>query len=97
MISSGLLPPGGGGRSELHWLTGQSPVGVETPMVDETRPTPHRRQVIDARTLVEILQTLSPEARKELITFLRSGSLPIPAEDSLTLVRVADLLEMLLT
>lgn len=66
-------------------------------MVDEIRPPAHRRQVIDGDTLVEILQTLSPEARKELVAFLRSGSLRGSPEDGHTLARVADLLEMLLT
>lgn len=64
---------------------------------NDERHATERHHAIDADTLVEVLQTLSPQGRKGLITFLRSGSLPVPAEDSLALVRVADLLEMLLT
>lgn len=51
---------------------------------------------IHPETLVRVLRTLSPQGRKELIVFLRSGALPVSPEDSCALARTADLLEILL-
>ena len=57
---------------------------------------PTSRDVIDLDTLIEAIQALSPRGRQELLGWLRSGSFELSPEDSHTLVRIADLLEMLL-
>ncbi|MBI3988833.1 MAG: hypothetical protein HY347_04370 [candidate division NC10 bacterium] len=54
------------------------------------------RDDIHPEALVRALRALSPQGRKELIVFLRSGTLPVSPEDSHALARLADLLEILL-
>ena len=47
-------------------------------------------------TLFEAVKSLSPSGRTELLAFLRASAIQLSPEDGETMVRVADILDLLL-
>jgi len=46
--------------------------------------------------LFDTVKSLSPAGRAELLSFLRTSAIQLPAEDGETMARIADILELLL-